>query len=213
MSTHARSTPTLVPWWWWVKCRGCGDPPCSQVSPPQPPNEPENKKREAPAAASAAVEKPAAPPLSQRPRGAAATGRRLRPRVYQKQHRKKPQSRPEFPEPPCIGERTCAHAAADHRRGLEKHVRLTCASRRVRWSGPTRCTLRARRSLAPPVIKPSDQAAYDARPMVDGRKILVDGKVLPWSGAVQEVFAPIYKVRLWSDTPLAALVSLSRALY
>ena len=26
-------------------------------------------------------------------------------------------------------------------------------------------------SLEPPVIKPSDMAAYEARPMVDGRKI------------------------------------------
>ena len=51
-----------------------------------------------------------------------------------------------------------------------------------------------RSTLAPPVIKPSDQAAYDARPMVDGRKTLINGKVEPWSGAVQEVFAPIYKV-------------------
>ena len=34
---------------------------------------------------------------------------------------------------------------------------------------------------------------FEARPMVDGRKILRDGKVLPWEGAVQEVFAPIYK--------------------
>jgi len=29
-------------------------------------------------------------------------------------------------------------------------------------------------------------------PMVDGRKILRNGEVLPWNGAVQEVFAPIY---------------------
>ena len=33
------------------------------------------------------------------------------------------------------------------------------------------------------------------QPMVDGRKTLVNGKVEPWNGAVQEVFAPIYKVR------------------
>ena len=45
------------------------------------------------------------------------------------------------------------------------------------------------------MIKESDKAAYDSRPMVDGRKILLDGKVLPWDGAVQEVTAPIYKVR------------------
>ena len=44
------------------------------------------------------------------------------------------------------------------------------------------------------MIKPSDEAAYAARPMVDGRKTLIDGKVEPWEGAVQEVFAPIYKV-------------------
>ena len=37
-------------------------------------------------------------------------------------------------------------------------------------------------------------AAYEARPMVDGRKTLINGKVEPWTGAVQEVFAPIYKV-------------------
>merc|ERR1719326_1002181 len=48
-------------------------------------------------------------------------------------------------------------------------------------------------TLAPPVIKPSDQAAYESRPMVDGRKTLINGKVEPWTGAVQEVFAPIYK--------------------
>lgn len=47
--------------------------------------------------------------------------------------------------------------------------------------------------LAPPVIKPSDMAVYESRPMVDGRKVLLDGKVLPWTGAVAEVTAPIFK--------------------
>jgi len=48
-------------------------------------------------------------------------------------------------------------------------------------------------SLAPPQIKESDMAVYEARPMVDGRKVLCDGKVTPWEGSVQEVFAPIYE--------------------
>ena len=69
------------------------------------------------------------------------------------------------------------------------HTSHACTPCRIRTRYPS---LRA--SLAPPVIKPSDKAAYEARPMVDGRKILLDGKVLPWNGAVQEVFAPIYKV-------------------
>ena len=46
------------------------------------------------------------------------------------------------------------------------------------------------------MIKPSDEEAYAARPMVDGRKTLINGKVEPWEGTVQEVFAPIYKVRV-----------------
>lgn len=36
--------------------------------------------------------------------------------------------------------------------------------------------------------------------MVDGRKTLINGKVEPWTGAVQEVFAPIYKVCLRPQT-------------
>jgi len=48
-------------------------------------------------------------------------------------------------------------------------------------------------SLAPPCIKESDKAAFEARPNVDGRKVLRNGQVLPWEGPVQEVFAPIYK--------------------
>jgi len=48
-------------------------------------------------------------------------------------------------------------------------------------------------SLAPPCIKPSDKAAYDAKPFVDGRKFLLNGEVKPWDGPVQEVFAPIYE--------------------
>ena len=50
-----------------------------------------------------------------------------------------------------------------------------------------------RRSLAPPVIKDSDMGFYEARPMVDGRKVLCDGQVTAWTGPVQEVFAPIYE--------------------
>ena len=34
---------------------------------------------------------------------------------------------------------------------------------------------------------------YEARPMVDGRKVLCDGQVTAWTGPVQEVFAPIYE--------------------
>jgi len=47
-------------------------------------------------------------------------------------------------------------------------------------------------SIAPPVV---DAAGYESRPFVDGRKVLLNGKVTEWKGAVQEVFAPIYKVR------------------
>jgi len=36
-------------------------------------------------------------------------------------------------------------------------------------------------------------AVYKTRPMVDGRKVLCNGTVTPWTGAVQEVFAPIYE--------------------
>ena len=50
-------------------------------------------------------------------------------------------------------------------------------------------------SLAPPCIKAEDKAAFESRPNIDGRKILRNGQVLPWEGPVQEVFAPIYKVR------------------
>ena len=49
-------------------------------------------------------------------------------------------------------------------------------------------------TLAPPCIKEADAAAYAAKPMVDGRKFLLNGEVLSWDGPVQEVFAPIYKV-------------------
>jgi hypothetical protein len=50
-------------------------------------------------------------------------------------------------------------------------------------------------SLAPPEIKASDADVYKSRPMVDGRKVFIDGKVTPWDGEVQEVYAPIYEVR------------------
>ena len=36
---------------------------------------------------------------------------------------------------------------------------------------------------------------------VDGKKILLNGKVLPWAGDVQEVYAPIYEVRAASPPP------------
>ena len=42
-------------------------------------------------------------------------------------------------------------------------------------------------TLSPPI------ADATAPPFVDGRKVLCNGKVEPWTGAVQEVFAPIYK--------------------
>jgi hypothetical protein len=42
-------------------------------------------------------------------------------------------------------------------------------------------------ALAPPMIADSDAEVYANRPNVDGRKVLVDGKVLPWDGPVQEV--------------------------
>ena len=42
-------------------------------------------------------------------------------------------------------------------------------------------------ALAPPMIADSDAEVYANRPNVDGRKVLVDGKVLPWDGSVQEV--------------------------
>merc|ERR1719424_131333 len=48
-------------------------------------------------------------------------------------------------------------------------------------------------ALAPPQIAECDADVYANRPNVDGRKVLVDGKVLPWDGAVQEVFAPIFE--------------------
>lgn len=54
----------------------------------------------------------------------------------------------------------------------------------------------AEMTLQPPVVGPDDMEVYKARPMVDGRKILRNGEVLPWKGDVQEVFAPIYNVRL-----------------
>jgi len=50
----------------------------------------------------------------------------------------------------------------------------------------------AEMTLQPPVVGPDDMEVYKARPMVDGRKILRNGEVLPWKGDVQEVFAPIY---------------------
>ena len=37
------------------------------------------------------------------------------------------------------------------------------------------------------MIADSDAEVYANRPNVDGRKILVDGKVLPWDGPAQEV--------------------------
>ena len=43
-------------------------------------------------------------------------------------------------------------------------------------------------TLSPPI------ADATAPPFVDGRKVLCNGKVEPWTGPVQEVFAPIYKV-------------------
>lgn len=52
--------------------------------------------------------------------------------------------------------------------------------------------LRMSNPLAPPVV---DAAGLEKRPFVDGRKVLCNGKVTPWTGAVQEVFAPIYKAR------------------
>lgn len=48
-------------------------------------------------------------------------------------------------------------------------------------------------TLAPPQISASDQTAYANRPNIDGRKVLCDGKVTKWEGAVQEVFAPIFE--------------------
>ncbi|EOD05025.1 glyceraldehyde-3-phosphate dehydrogenase [Emiliania huxleyi CCMP1516] len=42
-------------------------------------------------------------------------------------------------------------------------------------------------TLSPPI------ADATAPPFVDGRKVLCNGKVEPWTGPVQEVFAPIYK--------------------
>ena len=65
-------------------------------------------------------------------------------------------------------------------------------------------------SLEPPVIKESDQKAYDARPMVAGLKTLINGKVEAWEGAVQEVFAPIYKVRLSARTRRTIRVAFTR---
>jgi len=56
---------------------------------------------------------------------------------------------------------------------------------------PTAEPLARMSSIASPEIKPSDASAYGSRPMVDGRKVLLDGKVLPWTGAVAEVTAPI----------------------
>lgn len=47
-------------------------------------------------------------------------------------------------------------------------------------------------TLAPPTC---DAAAFESRPFVDGRKTLCNGVVSKWEGAVQEVFAPISKVR------------------
>jgi len=47
--------------------------------------------------------------------------------------------------------------------------------------------------LAPPQIAASDKEVYAARPMVDGRKVLCNGKVTAWEGPVQEVFAPIFE--------------------
>lgn len=41
-------------------------------------------------------------------------------------------------------------------------------------------------TLAPPQLS-KDDTTMPAKPMVDGRKVLLDGKVLPWEGAVQEV--------------------------
>eukprot|EP00967_Tisochrysis_lutea_P056033 scaffold70672_cov26-Tisochrysis_lutea.AAC.2 len=46
-------------------------------------------------------------------------------------------------------------------------------------------------AIAPPVASAAD---LEGRPFVDGRKVLCNGKVTPWDGAVQEVFAPIFKV-------------------
>ncbi|EOD30874.1 hypothetical protein EMIHUDRAFT_456412 [Emiliania huxleyi CCMP1516] len=42
-------------------------------------------------------------------------------------------------------------------------------------------------TLSPPI------ADATAPPFVDGRKVLCNGKVEPWTGPVQEVFAPIFK--------------------
>jgi hypothetical protein len=48
-------------------------------------------------------------------------------------------------------------------------------------------------AIEPPYIGPADQDMYNARPMVDGRKVLCNGTVVKWDGPVHEVFAPIYK--------------------
>jgi len=48
-------------------------------------------------------------------------------------------------------------------------------------------------SWAKPCIKEADKAAYADKPFVDGAKILLDGKVLPWEGELQTVYAPIFE--------------------
>ena len=60
-------------------------------------------------------------------------------------------------------------------------------------------------TLSPPI------ADATAPPFVDGRKVLCNGKVEPWTGPVQEVFAPIYKVSPPTSPTLALSHTISCA--
>ena len=45
-------------------------------------------------------------------------------------------------------------------------------------------------TLAPPVIKPEDKAAYEAKPMVDGRKIRESSPLLTFAAFCRCQFLP-----------------------
>ena len=49
--------------------------------------------------------------------------------------------------------------------------------------------------MAPQIGKPEvcqDSETFKTKPYVDGAKVLIGGEVKPWTGAITEVFSPVY---------------------